>query len=96
MTTHDPTPDPCRDDAVQWIMHALTPMLRPGVNEDGRLNLPGDGELETARRLFGKIVAALEEAEAERDRQYDENVHRRDRARDRELGYINDQLPPDR
>ena len=27
MTTHDPTPDPCRDDAVQWIMHALTPML---------------------------------------------------------------------
>ena len=63
MITHDPTPDPSRDDAVQWIMHALTPMLRPGVNEDGRLQLPGDDELATARRLFEKIVAALEEAE---------------------------------
>ena len=58
-----PLADPSRDDAVLWIMHALTPMLRPGVNEDGRLDLPGDGELATARRQVERLVAALDEAE---------------------------------
>ena len=43
-----------------------------------------------------EYAESYEKMKAERDRQYDENVHRRDRARDRELGYINDQLPPDR
>ena len=72
MSAIDPTPDPSRDDAVQWIMHALTPMLRPGVNEDGRLQLPGDDELDTARRLVEKIVVALEEAETMLEAAYDE------------------------